>query len=294
MKEKHFWMVIAVIVFIWIGNFTYLHSQQLEKPIVLKHYYDLPLEEQTNMRIYYLTNKDQTRLDSADINGTSITISDRSTQVIQEFRHHYLKMSYLEIDKEALPLKIGENGTWTFNQIIPSFWTGTSEIQRLKAVDIGLITITSPNRGKRAFEYQMMSSSSRNRTYTTNRASEAVTINEITIPFSEQFSNTLKVKVDLGLVSYNPGGEQLDWGEVPGTPLDDIAFPIQLDKGDSFSVYTQLNENQKTSLLGRMKVRGVTKAGESFEFPFIIQAQPRFTQQEIDQMIKEHKGGDKP
>ncbi|MFF2483085.1 hypothetical protein [Paenibacillus sp. NPDC058071] len=68
---RNYWLggVLLAIALSWIGNLTYYHSQKLEAPLFLEHYYEIPASLGT-FSIYYIRNADSKRdLVSVQLDG---------------------------------------------------------------------------------------------------------------------------------------------------------------------------------------------------------------------------------
>ena len=110
--KNWFWRIISVILLCWTVNIFYYQSKQLEEPIVLDTYIDMPSSEQTSFKLFYLTNKnDVIELDSLQINGYTYSnenswfpwFGELSAQAYrQEFSHHFLKEASFTLTEEDL------------------------------------------------------------------------------------------------------------------------------------------------------------------------------------------------
>ncbi|MCF6136392.1 hypothetical protein [Pseudalkalibacillus berkeleyi] len=299
MKEKYFWVAIVVVVIAWIGNYTYLKSQQLDKPIILSHYYELEQADRTDIRIFYLTNKNHQALQRAQINGMDAYWRDDQgfsmydqpiqPQVVQEFRHHYLKSAVLEVAGDMLPLKKGSGDIWSTNELSPTFIDSGQTVQ-LKPTELGMVSIIAGYPNKQAF--LLTGNSGNNRTYVTKEALKPVVIDEINLPFKEQLKEHMNIKVDLNQNQvYQSSWNRISWNEVPGKELKEVTFPIHLKKRDNMSVYVQLDDQLKSYVHLSLKLKGKTTDGDQFITPVSIYSHPYFTQKDIDEIISDKGRG---
>ncbi len=59
MKRLWFWGALSLISVAWVINIAIYETDQLDGPIVLEHYIELPMEQNHFFKIYYLTNKNK-------------------------------------------------------------------------------------------------------------------------------------------------------------------------------------------------------------------------------------------
>ncbi len=299
LKERYFWLIMVVIVIAWIGNYTYLHSKQLDEPIILSHYYDQSMEEYTRVRVFYLTNKNHQELNYADFRGVTAYPNlgggfeffneNEKPRHEQEFRHHFLKSTTLDIREDLLGLQKGSGDRWTAEDIIAYFNQGAGNSPHVVA-DFGGIAVQAGYPGKQVFRFQVSGSSNKNRTYSVNEVLEDLTVEEIRLPYEDQIGKFIDIKVARN-ISYSHSGERRNWADVSGEPLEEIEFPLKLKKGDSLSISSQVNDELKSYVDVALKVKGKTATGETFESPIRIDSRPIFSQEDIDRIVAEHKGG---
>lgn len=61
MKRHWLWLLLIALLGAWTWNLWYYDSQKLEKPLFLKHYYELPASMLSHISLYYITNTDSSR-----------------------------------------------------------------------------------------------------------------------------------------------------------------------------------------------------------------------------------------
>lgn len=298
MKERYFWAIMVIVVIAWIGNFTYLNSKQLDSPVILNHFYEKAFEENTRFKIYYLTNKSHQELSYADFGGITaypfqdggMTFFDTEQQPRheREFRHHYLKSVFLEIREDFLPLQKDSGDVWTTNEMKAYFNHSNGRMPESFA-DFGRLSIKAGYPGERVFRFQMAGSRNDNMTYATNGALQDLTVDEIIIPFKKQLGKHIDIKVGVNISTPSYEERRMDWTDLPGESLEDIDFPLNLDKGNSLSIYTQVDSGLKSYVEIALKLNGRTADGKPFETPILIDSQPLFEQEDIDRIIAEKK-----
>ncbi|MGM7700397.1 hypothetical protein ACSVDE_01660 [Pseudalkalibacillus sp. Hm43] len=298
MKERYFWLIMVVIVIAWIGNYTYLKSQQLENPILLTHYYEIPFEDRSFFEIYYLTNKDHQKLNYLELNGVGVYPSEEFNHFVyeqnvpqfeKEFRHHYLKKVRFELRDHGLPLEPNSGDKWSVQEVIPHY-THVNAAKRPESEDVGNISVKAYTQGNQLFGNQMSGSSNTNETYHSATAQENVLIEKLVIPHHKKIADSLDIKIGVN-DEFNLAEDRRNWSEIPGKPFGEIAFPIQLMQGDTLSIYLKVDDSFKSYLHMPLRWVGKTEDGESFENLIFMNSQPRFDQDDINQIIAEKEEG---
>jgi hypothetical protein len=302
LKERYFWAIMVIIIIAWIGNYTYLKSKQLDSPVILSHFYEKPFEENMRFKIYYLTNKNSQVLSYADFGGiTAYPFQDEGMPLFdtnqqpkheREFRHHYLKSVFLEIRDDFLPLQKDSGDVWTTNEI-KAYFNHSNGNKPESFARFGKLSIKAGYQGERVFRFQMAGSRNDNRSYSTNGALQDLTVDEIITPFKKQLGKHIDIKIGVNIITPSYEEQRMVWGDLPGESLEDINFPLNLDKGDSLSIYTQIDAELKSYVEMALKLKGRTADGKPFESPILINSQPFFQQEDIDRIITEKTGGDK-
>ncbi|KMJ59955.1 hypothetical protein AB685_03655 [Bacillus sp. LL01] len=107
MLRKILFFGILLTVVSWIGNGLYYVNQQLDKPIILLHYYDLPKNHNSQFNIYYIGNKMEDRdivsVEFPQLHGKEYAITMQGSYDIDDsFTHHKLRVLDFMVDEEIL------------------------------------------------------------------------------------------------------------------------------------------------------------------------------------------------
>lgn len=311
MKEKIFWTGMVIVVISWVGNYLYFQSKQLERPIFLDHYYETYLQEENYLTFYYLSNKqDHSEVSYALIDGLETypvsndgpwNWSSNTPTFEQEFSHQYLKSVRLKLPKYDLPIEEGTDEVWSFEEITFSFSNG-----EMVTADIGNVNVYGTFPNSDIFETRVSSGSSQHRSDKTMVALRPVTVEAITIPFPEEISQDVLVKVNLNqeklkkLEALRHGGNppswfeeerDLDWEKVSGVSIDEGIFPFELQKDDWLKLAMKFNPNRKSYFEFGVEINGTTAEGERFVRKAPIIDHPYLTQQAVNEIIAEKVGG---
>ncbi|HHW36445.1 MAG TPA: hypothetical protein GXX18_04015 [Bacillales bacterium] len=311
MREKIFWFGMIIVVISWVGNYLYFQSKQLERPIFLDHYYETYLQDENYLTFYYLTNKqDPSQVSYALIDGLeAYPVSNESMwhwqpntpTFEQEFFHQYLKSVRLQLPKYDLPIEEGSDDVWTFEEITFAFSNG-----EMITTDIGNMNVYGKFPNSDVFETRVGSGSNQHRSDKTMVAVQPVTVDAITIPFTEEISRDVRVKVNLDqeklkkLEAVRHGGNppdwfekerDLDWEKVSGVSIDEDIFPFELKKDDWLKLSMKFNPNRKSFFEFGIEINGTTAKGERFMGKAPIIDHPYLTQQAVKEIIAEKVGG---
>jgi len=315
MKERFLWAGVLIIVFSWIGNYAYFQSKQLDHPIFLDHFYEATLGEGTSFTFYYLTNKQDpavvthVQIDGVEIvnvlnDGHGIGVWQNSSEpsFVQEYRHHYLKSVTLELNEEFIP----DNQTepiLTF-ETMDVFFNDQSSIH----ADVGTVKICREDRNLHVLDSQMSSSSNQHRREETLVTREAISIDEISIPFPEDLEGEVAVKVDFDqnrlkeLEKVRDNGEipawfeeniEKEWNETTGLPIEEKElFPITLNENEWMQVGMYFNPDRTSYFEFGIHIKGKkSESGHTFDQTVPIIDHPYLGQQDIDEIIAEKVGG---
>lgn len=311
LREKLFWFGMIIVVISWVGNYLYFQSKQLEQPIFLDHYYETYLQEDNYLTFYYLTNKqDPTQINYALIDGLEaypISIdgfwngAPNTPKFEQEFSHQYLKSVRLQLPKYDLPIEEGSDDVWSFEEITFAFSDG-----EMVTTDIGNVNVYGRLPNSDVFESRVSSSNNQHRSDNSMVAVKPATVEAITIPFSEEISQDVLVKVNTDqeklkeLEAMNQGGNppdwfegerDIDWENVSGVSIDEDIFPFELKKDDWLTLSMKFNPNRKSYFEFGIEINGKTAEGEPFMRKASIIDHPYLTQQAVSDIIAEKVGG---
>ncbi|MGN7298915.1 hypothetical protein [Ferdinandcohnia sp. SAFN-114] len=305
MKEKIFWISIVVIILSYIGNYLYFQSKQLDAPLFLEHYYELTLnhEDETMLTFYYVTNKsDSSSIDHVQIDGIEAYASSnmdfmwgsQEPQFEQEYTHHYLKALNV-----AFPMDFEGEGPLSFSEMEVQFSNGKTLL-----ADIGEVILHKDTEYANVLETHISSSSNQHREEKSMVALEPVNIEEIEIPFKEELSDDIFIKVDLEqdklseLEKLKTGANppkwfdedrEKEWDDLPGvTPNDDL-LPFALEQKEWVRFFIQFNPARYSFFQFSIKLNGKTESGDEFVRELPIIDHPELNQKAINEIIEEKR-----
>ncbi|MEH7385283.1 hypothetical protein V7147_07740 [Bacillus sp. JJ1521] len=308
MKGKIFWVSILIIILSFIGNFMYFQSKQLDAPIFLDHYYELTMykEEETTLTFYYLTNKSDTStvnyvmIDGVEAypasnNNFFMWESQAVPQFENEYTHHYLKALHLTI-----PGEYEGEGPLSFSDIEVHFSNGIT-VQ----ADIGEVILKKRSETPDVLESRMSYGSNQHFAEQSMVAIQPITIEKVEIPFAEEISDDILVKVNLGqeklreLNKHMTGGSRpvwfnakrdAEWNARPGVLLTNDILPFKLEQNEGMPVMMQFNPTRESYFQFSIKLIGKTESDEEFvnEIPTIDH--PNLDQEAINRIIAKKDG----
>lgn len=308
MKEKIFWFSILVIILSYIGNYLYFQSKQLDAPLFLEHYYELTLndEDETMLTFYYVTNKsDSSSINHVQIDGIEAYASSnmdfmwesQEPQFEQEYTHHYLKAFYV-----TFPADFEGEGPFSFSEMEVHLSNGKNLM-----ADIGEVILHKDTEYANVLETQISSSSNQHREEKSMVALEPVTIEEIEIPFKEELSDDIFIKVDLEqdklreLEKLKTGANppkwfdedrEKEWNDLPGVTVSDDLLPYTLEQNEWVRFLMQFNPTRYSYFQFSIKLNGKTESGEAFVRELPIIDHPDLDQKAINEIIEEKKAGE--
>ncbi|MBO8172131.1 MAG: hypothetical protein H0Z33_09575 [Bacillaceae bacterium] len=268
MKKTTLYLAIAVVLAILAGNFIYFQSQQLSSPIMLKHYYDLPLDPEVRFELHYLVNRDE----EMDISWISIpgldyvqTINDYQGSG-QSFRHHKLKSVMVVINGDLLKQNNGNQDQWIFTEVTAHLTNGNT-----KTFPVGKVVITEFKESP--LKFKATGSSTDGTGFRVLEAEEELDIQQVEIPFSEQLLPDLKVLIDQ-------------------QPYTEDLLPIKLKKGDLIEVNHQFSFDETNSSRlhyydSHIYLMGRTAGGEAFKRGANIHFRPYLSQKDVNQLVEQ-------
>ncbi|WP_010676647.1 hypothetical protein [Bacillus timonensis] len=307
MKEKIFWVSLAVIVLSYIGNYLFFQSKQLDEPIFLEHYYELAINEQEEpmLTFYYVTNKsDTSTVNFVRINGIetlSVANDDffmwnpQEPQYEQEFTHHYLKSVNV-----TFPAALEGDGPFIFSDMEVHFSDGQTVL-----ADIGKVILLSSTDNHDVLETQISSSSNLHREEKSMVALQPITLENFEIPFEEDLSDDILIKVELDqeklreLEKLKSGSNppnwfdedrDKEWEELPGDLVSDNLLPFSLEQNEWIRIMFQYNPTRFSYYQFNIKIIGKTKSGEEFVRKLPINDYPYLDQKAINRIIESKRG----
>ena len=223
-------------------------------------------------------------------------------QFEQEFTHHYLKSVRLDLPQSVIPLEEGKEDSWSFEEISVTFSNGQT-----LTTNIGKVNVYDKLLDDKALESRISSSGNQHRSEQAMIATKPSTVEEITLPFSNDLSKDVFVKVNVNqekLKDFNAiyhGGDapdwfedeqNLEWNEIEGMSINhEEGFPFHLDTNDWMHLSMQFNPQRKSFFEFGVTILGQSDEGEPFIYKAFIIDHPSLTQQDINEIIEEKQGG---
>lgn len=306
MRAGTFWIALSVIIVSWIANSVYAHSQKIDSPIFLDHYMNISQVDSDYIYItlYYLTNKDdQDRILSANLNGLAVYPKqeeavihfDHDPQTYlnkQTFTHHALREIHLQIPTLQLEELYDDEGIFHFEEIDLYLSTGDP-----LTVSIGDVTIHHSTQDDNPFE-GIGASSGGNWDAAISRVKETLEITDISFQHEDILQENFTFKINhTNSGKQNPLTFFDDFNEneedPPGTNIDEIKFPIKLEEGDIFYLYSQMDPDFIGFIDSFIHLSGITENGEEFTISsWISSQQPYLQKKDVKRLIQQEKEGD--
>jgi hypothetical protein len=286
-KIHWFWLALGAIVVSWMGNYIYFESRQLEHPILLRHYIEQTIEETTYLTLYYISNKnDYTNIQMITIDGVSVYPQDNTSFFIentpqqafhQEFNHHYLKQTMIEIPKDMLSeqqLKAGidveEIDVVFSNNDSLKMPIGHIRLMPNDSIDGPLTQIS--NSGGNDGVYQSVL-----------QAKESLKMDEFVMPFEDALSKDISITVETNNQKYimdskNDVSNSGNW-------------PIALETNEFLRTNIKINSTGNKVINLQMKWTGKTETGKSLHTYLLANKFPYLSQKDVNSYVLEAKGG---
>jgi len=309
LRERILWGGLVIVILSWTGNYLYFQAQQLEQPIFLEHYYETSMREQDTIEFtfYYLSNKrNPSEVLYVNVDGVDgypapetdfqmWTTTTNVPQYEQEFSHHYLKSVVLQFQSSFLPIKKGSDVIWSFDKIDVTFKDG----QTITA-DIGNVKVYGDEPDYEIFDEQISSSSNQHWSQKSMVTTQPLTIEEITVPFPKEVAKDVYVKLNLTqLPSSKYEEDEPEWFEdlvdlkrnkMEGISIAAPIFPLSLKENDWLQLSMRFNPNRESYYDFGIEMKGTTDENNPFLYKAPIIDSPYFSQQKVDDIIKEHQG----
>ncbi len=297
----------------WVLNYVYFQSKQLSEPVFLDHYYVGYLDEMQSFTFYYLTNKQNTEeIAHVQIDGIESVIVKNEDQwfggwydsseptYVREYRHHYLKSVTLEFYRDDI--SFNEHGSSFSFETMEVFFTNDSSI----IADVGKVDLNLANGQETAFESRMSSGSNQHRSEEAMVSKEAVIIEDIYVPLSEEIVDDIAIKVNYNqerlkdldslkttgsLPEWLEKNRELEWGELPGFSFEaEDIYPIRLKTNEWLHLDMYFNPNHTSYFEFSVLIRGRSESGKPIQHRSPIIDHPNLEQQDIDKIIAVKEG----
>ncbi|MDG5789078.1 hypothetical protein QA612_16600 [Evansella sp. AB-P1] len=183
----------------------YYESNQLSKPLFMKHYYERSWHEDWNpiqFRLHYLTNKGD------PISVASISIPDKDLHFRHKHEHTFgtYQYQYQELREVMVELDYYTWGSYdhsdelSIEEVIVHFTDGSKEV-----ISVGKIKFNIKD--DEGYEGMLMSSSSGsssdNTGYTNFSLEESIVVEGFHVPFQSHLSDALSIRINNEEINYN-------------------------------------------------------------------------------------------
>lgn len=297
MSPRIFFSVLLVIIGGWIAAGAYTVSQQLDQPVFLDHYIENYAYEGLQMQFYYLTNKGDNNAVNFVTLGDIPAYTDGfhemfmgGTPAIEQYGTRELRSVNFSLDPHELN-KLNE--TTVINEITVYLSGGESFV-----ADIGEIIIHPDKRSAASYLSQNSSSMSGEWSISYLQAEEDISILGLEPQLPDAVVKNLKVHVPRSAETifseYNyvqKIEEGLDDGG--GEDLQNVEYPVTLDKGKSMAISIQNNEGIDFVLNLRMIFEGEDKSGSAIKLPVYLNFTPELSGKKVKAIIEQKEGRDK-
>lgn len=300
MKRFWFWGALLAIIASWTINITNYEAKFLNKPIVLKHYIERPMDQTHLFKIYYVTNKNNPAiLQTIEVGGQSIpNVSSsndmwlygnnnsiyNSPNIVQEFNQHLLLEA--EFDPSMLHFEGEEVKPYLGTNVFLQFSDGT-----VGHFDIGEIRITpsipTQNPKLNGISTGGTSDGLHSSIYS---AEEKLIMNEFIVP--EYIAKDVQVKVQYeGEKARVPDPiYQADvmphWSDINHPLAKDVKWPIELALQGSVGVYIQIESTNNKAIDALVPWEGQTADGQPFKSFFPLLHIPQLTDEDLKNLME--------
>ena len=267
MRKLRVWLFAALLLAAWGGNVWYYEAVQVEKPLFLKHYYEIPADLLSHQRLYYITDRHSRREPfQIRVNDEFMlyveqvsTRSERGRLKLQEAVVRPSSEAYLSMKE---PLR--------FQQATVYYNDGTEDV-----VSLGE-WIVHPNE-RRAYEVE--SSFSMGSSDGTGSSGftvlEDMTIASVMHSFPDRMSDAIDIAVN---------GRSL---------RDEWPFPISLRKGDRLSVsytFRLPGDDERRFDAYQLIIKLLDEQGRTVNVNY-VNAQPRLYEGDLRDYVSRVGGG---
>ena len=212
-NKKHLALAMILLVFCWVGNVICYEKHVLKQPIFLKHYYDIP-QGMNQLRLFYIEDlSSQNKITSIcfpEIGQQQVNFSESDWN--NDRRYYRMKTIAINLftgPMEVMPVQYK-------NKIITKAEIKFSSGKTMQ-VNLGKIYLYNDGLQHRDFDFKSTSSSSDGMGSIEFTAKKDVKVTGIDSSFQEETKDIFQINVN-------------------GHAISNLDFPIELKKGDSFSI----------------------------------------------------------
>lgn len=212
-SKKRVMIGLLLLALIWMGNMFYYYSKALDKPVFLKHYYDIP-GDMSSFRLFYVdnihSNAKVVQLVFPELGSYPVSAVDNSYN--DDGKYYRMNMVYVTLyygSRENMPEQYRNK---VVTKAVVTFSDG-----KVYNVNLGRIYIANNGVGQRVIPAITGETSSDGSGYTGFSTDNEVSIKAVTCRFPELAAKILKININ-------------------GTPLRKIKFPLKIEKGEGLGV----------------------------------------------------------
>lgn len=276
-----------------MGNIIYFEVHQLEEPVVLDAYIDIPASKNANFSLFYLTNSSEV-VELETLIAGEYTYSneqnffpwfgDITAQMYrQQFTHHLLKQASFTIDEQSFEhfaKSVQANDLYarfTNGQVVPfeleklNFKTPLTEQSFLKSkVSFG------SNQGIQGEIFEV---------------TETIQMDALVLPVSIKDQVDLKVQIWSDTSSARLNSNKImeqNWKDIDAPLYNDINWPLKLEKGDSVGLIFQVKYRSYIDIVHNWS--GITESGKAFTYNFPLLIEPNLSDQDIVDIVQKSRG----
>ena len=299
MKKNWFWGVISLIVISWIANSIYFQSKQLEEPVILNAYLDIPINDSTNFSIHYITNKkDIIELQSLSIGAQSLWNERNFTfpgfenptaqSFNQEFTHHYSKEAMFSLGEEDI--KNFQEELKNHNQIYATFTNGQTVPLNLAKLNF------SPHK---ASNIEFVNSGGLE--YNGNSLAEYLYIKEPLKMEAFELPKEVQQNIDVKLMVWKDTDEHSpiiredaskEWEDLDAPLYTDVKWPLQINAGDSIGIFFHTKDDLDKAKTIRLMQDWTGEDAEGTQINHVINiiSNPILKQDQVNNIVKKARG----
>ncbi|QUG43202.1 hypothetical protein KD050_08275 [Psychrobacillus sp. INOP01] len=294
MKKNWFLGILIIILISWIVNIIYFELHQLEEPVILDAYIDIPASENTIFSLFYLTNSSEVvELESLIADGYTYSneqnffpwFGDVTAQSYrQEFTHQYLKQASFTFDDESLKQVLKG---FQANELYARFTNG-----QVVSVQLEKLNFRTPHNEQNFISSKAGFGSNQGIEGNLLEASETVRMDAIALPDSLLNHVDLKVQLLSDTSSVEAKVDKLasmNWEDIAAPLYDDIEWPLEIQKGDSVGLIFQIKDSDSyIDIVNDWS--GITESGETFTHTFPLLIEPNLSKQDVVDIVQKARG----
>lgn len=289
MKGNWFWGVLLIIIISWLSNIIYFEVHQLEEPVVLDAYIDIPASKNINFSLFYLTNSSEI-VELESLIAGSYTYSneqnffpwfgDTTAQMYrQQFTHQFLKQASFTIDEqsfEQVAKSVQANDLYarfTNGQVVP--------------VLLEKLNFKTPLNDQNFITSKVSFGSNQGIQGEIFEVTETIQMDALVLPESIKNQVDLKVQIwsdtSTNSLDSNKIIEQ-NWKDIDAPLYSNVKWPLKLEEGDSVGLIFQVKYDSYIDIIHNWS--GITESGKAFTYTSSLLIEPNLSNQDIVDIVQ--------